>query len=172
MKYFTLLLLTNLLPANLLQAQDGWTPEAVIEYKNITQVEVSPEGKYIAYTVREASIEGENSAFVSQIWLAAADASFDVQYSFGNKSSYSPQFSPDGNSLAFLSDRSGEKPQLYMMRVAGGEAKQITDEKTGVSSFKWSPKGDFIAFVRSDADSEEEEKEKREKRKEKCYHRR
>ncbi len=90
--------------------------------------------------------QGEKSEYNSQIWVAAADGSFDVQYTRGEKSSTAPQFSPDGKQIAFLSNRAGDKNQVFVVRVMGGEAEQITDAKTGVASFKWSPDGTRICL--------------------------
>jgi len=144
-------------------AQNAWTPEKIMQYKNITSTNISPDGKYIAYVVRVPLMEGEKSEFNSQIWVAATDGSFDNQYTRGDKSSSSPQFSPDGKQLAFLSNRVGDKNQVFIMRLMGGEPEQITDTKTGVSSFKWSPNGMKIAYTMKDADTKEEEKMKKEK---------
>lgn len=147
-----------------LYSQEEWTAEKILEYKNITGTAISPNEKHVAYVVREAVTEGEKSEYNSQIWVAAADGSSDVQYTHGEKSSSSPQFSPDGSQIAFLSGRSGDKTQLFIMRVLGGEARQITNEKSDVSAFAWSPQGRHIAFLMKDAETEEEEKRKKEKR--------
>jgi len=111
-----------------------------MQYKNITETNISPDGKFIAYVVNIPLMEGEKSEYNSQIWVAAADGSFNIQYSRGQKSSSSPRFSPDGNQIAFLSTRSGDKNQVYIMRIMGGEPEQITDTKSGVSSLV-QPKG-------------------------------
>src|SRR5262249_16523934 len=68
-----------------------------------------------------------------------------------------PQWSPDGRWIAFTSTRSG-KSNLYRIRVGGGESEQLTDVKSGVGSFFWSPDGKSIAFVMLDPPGEEEEK--------------
>jgi dipeptidyl aminopeptidase/acylaminoacyl peptidase len=47
---------------------------------------------------------------------------------------------------------------LYVIRLDGGEAEQITDVKSGVNNFVWAPDGQRIAFVMRDAASDEEEK--------------
>lgn len=140
-----------------------WTPEFSMNFKGISNTKLSPDGKYAAYVVRTPVMEGEKSEYNQQIWVAATDGSIDVQYTRGEESSFAPAFSPDGKSLAFLSSRSG-KTQVWMMRLMGGEAEQVTDVKKGVNSFQWSPDGKHIAFLSTDPDTEEEEKQKKEKR--------
>jgi dipeptidyl aminopeptidase/acylaminoacyl peptidase len=150
-----------------LQAQDesalSWTPEQHMQFRSASQLHLSPDGKHAAYVVRTPVMEGEKSEYNSQIWVAALDGSFNYQYTRGEKSSTSPQFSPDGTQLAFLSDRN-EKNQVFVMRLMGGEPEQITHEEKGVSAFQWSPDGQSFAYTATDPDSEEEKKRKQEKR--------
>ena len=61
------------------------------------------------------------------------------QFTSGLTKDMSPKFSPNGLKLAFLSTRSQEKPQIFVMDVAGGEASQCTKSEKGVTSFEWSP---------------------------------
>lgn len=145
------------------QEQEEWTAAKILKYKNIDDTALSPDGKHVAYVVREAVTEGEKSEYNNQIWIAATNGSFNVQYTRGDKSAGSPKFSPDGSQIAFLSGRTGDKTQLYLIRLMGGEARKITDVKTGVGSFDWSPDGKHIAFLMKDPETEEEEKRKKEK---------
>ena len=139
------------------QQTRGWTPELAMKVKSIGTVRVSPDGQKVAYTVSNAVMTPEKSEYVTQIWLANSDGSNPLQLTFAEKSSDNPRWSPDGRFLAFTSGRSG-KNNLYVLRVIGGEAEQITDSKSGVGSFAWSPKGDRIAFLMKDAESDDEEK--------------
>lgn len=159
----TSLLIVLTLLAFTASSQNEWTAEKIMQYKNITETNISADGKYIAYVVRVPVMEGEKSEYNNQIWVAATDDAFNLQYTRGEKSSASPQFSPDGKQIAFLSNRQGDKNQIFLMRLMGGEPEQITDTKTGVSSFKWAPDGSRIAYLMKDPDSEEEEKSKKEK---------
>lgn len=163
MKNFTLTLITLVFLVPMSFGQGKWTPEKIMTYKNITDTHISSDGKYIAYVVRLPLMEGEKSEYNSQIWVAAADGSFDLQYTRGEKSSSNPQFSPNGTQLAFLSNREDNKNQVFVMRLMGGEPEQITNVKSGVSSFKWSPDGTRIAYLMKDPETKEEEKMKKEK---------
>lgn len=100
----------------------------------------------------------DKSEFVTQIWLANTDGSNSFQITFGEKSSTNPKWSPDGNWLAFTSNRKDNKNNLYLLRLSGGEAEPLTDVKTGVSNFDWSADGKWIAYTMTDKKSEDEEK--------------
>ena len=140
-----------------------WTPEFCMSFKSISGVTLSHDGKYTAYVVREPIMAGEKSEYLQNIWVAATDGTMNVQYTRQEKSSHSPAFSPDGQHLAFLSERNDET-QLYLMRLMGGEPEQITQEKNGIGAFQWSPDGSRIAFLKTDEKTEEEEKAEEEKR--------
>lgn len=158
----TLGLLLAILTMHAQEESMNWTPDFSMQFRSIGGTDLSPDGKYVAYTVREPIMEGEKSEYRTQIWVGATDGSMNIQYTRSEKSSTSPTFSPDGQHIAFLSGRSG-KTQVWIMRLMGGEPEQITSSKTGVSSFNWSPDGKTIAFTASDEASEEEKKAKKEK---------
>ena len=100
----------------------------------------------------------DKSEFVTQIWLATTDGKENFQLTFNDKSSTNPKWSPDGNWIAFTSNRKDNKNNLYLLRLSGGEAEPLTDVKTAVSNFEWSPDGHWIAFTMADAKTEDEEK--------------
>jgi len=58
----------------------------------------------------------------------------------------SPRWSPDGTSLAFISERE-DGEQIWLLPVHGGEAKRLTDISTGVEDLEWSPDGKKLVFV-------------------------
>ena len=141
-------------------ASDGpaaWNPELMIKVNTIPAVRPSPDGKRVAFTVTEPVMTDDRSEYVTQIHLGNSDGSGSMQITFADKSSTDPQWSPDGSSIAFLSNRSG-KNNIYLLRVGGGEAEQLTASKSAVSSFAWSPDGRSIAFAMRDPQSEAEEK--------------
>jgi Tol biopolymer transport system component len=123
----TLLLLAAILGFNMALAQNAtpptkWTPEAMIKYKRVLGTAISPDGKWVAYTVSEPLMDGEKSEYRTHIFLASADGKTDFQFTQGDKSCTNPKWSPDGKWLAFSSSRGGEKNNLWLIRPAGGEA--------------------------------------------------
>lgn len=140
-----------------------WSPEFSMAFDLPSQTVISHNGKYIAYVVRKALTEGEKSEYLNHIWLAATDGSFNFQYTQGDKSCTSPQFSPNGDFLSFTSSRD-DKSQIYLMRILGGEAEKISDAENGVVSYKWSADSKKIAYTMTDPETEEEKTEKEEKR--------
>ncbi len=139
-----------------------WSPALSMQYRAVGGVELSPDGSRVAYTVREAIMEGEKSEYLTHIWMAAVDGSFDIQYTHGELTSSNPQFSPNGEYLAFTSSRSGDN-QIWRMRVLGGEAEQVTKADPGVGTYQWSPDGTRFAYTMRDPDTEEEKEAKKEK---------
>lgn len=140
------------------QTNAEWTPELQLKLKTVGSPRVSPDGKRVVYTVNEAVMAPDKSEFITQIWLGTIATKQNVQLTFGDKSSTNPKWSPDGNWIAFTSNRKDNKNNIYVLNLNGGEAEPLTDVKTGVQDFVWSPDGRSIAFRMADAKTEEEEK--------------
>src|SRR5262245_42249142 len=122
----------------------------LINVKSLGGAQISPDGKYVAYTVSET--DWKQDAFVNHIWLAETVTGKTFQLTRGEKSAGNPQWSPDGQWLAFGSNRVGDKNQIFVIHPDGGEAMQLTRAENGVNNFAWSEDGKNIAFTTSDAD--------------------
>jgi dipeptidyl aminopeptidase/acylaminoacyl peptidase len=142
------------------QPKTYWQPEQTLKMKNISSVSVAPGGNKVAYAVREAVMNDERSEYVNQIYVANADGSGQVQLTRNDKNNTTPKWSPDGKWIAFTSNRDG-KSNLYLIEVAGGESEKLTDVKTGINDFHWSPNGAMIAYTITDAPSDADEKNKK-----------
>ena len=135
-----------------------WDPEFQLKFKAVGTPRVSPDGKKMVYTVNEAVMTADKSEFVTQIWMADLATKQNIQLTYSDKSSSNPKWSPDGNWIAFTSNRKDNRSNLYVLSTSGGEAEPLTDLKGGVNNFAWSPDGRSIAFTMTDAKTEEEEK--------------
>ena len=137
-------------------------PEDLYDLTWASEPRVSPDGKTVAYVV--ASIDREENAYRGAIWLAAVDGSSPPrQLTAGKKSDATPRWSPDGTQLAFTSNRDGDKKQLYVLPLEGGEPTCLTELKEDVAQPVWSPDGTRLAFTSRVPDPayEEEDEKKR-----------
>jgi dipeptidyl aminopeptidase/acylaminoacyl peptidase len=121
------------------------TFDDMIRMDRVGEPQVSPDGKWVAYTVATPDMDANRSA--SNIWLASTEGGAPIQLTQSGHDS-SPVWSPDGKTIAFLSSRAGES-QVYLLSMEGGEAHPWTHLSTGADIVKWSPDGKTIAFTSS-----------------------
>jgi dipeptidyl aminopeptidase/acylaminoacyl peptidase len=121
------------------------TLDELLTIKSISGTQISPDGKWIAYTVGFGDFKQD--AFITQIWLAGADGGKGFQLTRGDKSATISRWSPDGRWLAFLSNRVEDKNQIFLIDPTGGEAQQMTRSETAIGNFAWSEDGKTIAYT-------------------------
>lgn len=139
-------------------ATDVLTAEDVVSLNMVTSVAVSPDGKRIAYVLRtpRQAMESPGNAR-NVIWMIDRKGGTPVRFTAPDASSSSPQWSPDGRWLAFMSTRPGDDAaQIYKMSPSGGEPERISEIDGGVKSFAWSPDGKAIAYLTKRAPTKEE----------------
>ncbi len=138
---------------------DCFSSDDLRRLSDIRSPVISPDGKFAAYVLRvfPEPLEGQKTK-QDDIWLVSLDGEREpVQFIFTGKREYFPRWSPDGDRLAFLSDREGKEAQLFTIRVDEGEAERISSLDGEVLSFCWSPDGESIAaVVRKPAKSKDE----------------
>ena len=122
----------------------AFTPAEVLDYQRAGDLHFSPDGKKLAFIVLSYPLDYKPRIRILDIVTGAA-----TEITPHGKSERAPQWSPDGKTLAFLSNRDGST-QVYMMPAAGGTAVLLTLAKNGVSSFHWSPDGRTIAYLAKD----------------------
>ena len=123
------------------------THETLWMMKRVGAPAVSPDGKWVVYSVLEPSYEADKA--VSDLWLAAADGQRPPRRITNTKAPEgSVAWSSDSSSIAFTTKReTDETEQVYILNLAeGGEARRLTNVSTGASNPKWRPDGKAILF--------------------------
>ena len=151
--------------ASMVQAQGRpMTIDDMMELKNVGGVSISPNGKQVVYSMsgwehpaaRDTS-RGDRHEMRSHVWLVATDGGEARQLTYGERGESNPQWSPDGRYISFVAARGAgtgddaPRAQLWLMRIDGGEAWQITTVRDGVSGYAWSPDASKIAFISVDS---------------------
>jgi dipeptidyl aminopeptidase/acylaminoacyl peptidase len=138
------------------------TVENSLAIKQAGAPQLSPDGKWVAYTISEW--DRKENTRVSHVWLASTSGGRSTKLTNGLKGESSPQWSPDGAYLAFLAERDKET-QIWILPVFGGESDKLTIEENDIQSYCWSPAGTQIAFVTRDVPQDKAEREKKKKEK-------
>jgi dipeptidyl aminopeptidase/acylaminoacyl peptidase len=141
-------------------------PEDLYQLRVPLDPAISPDGRWVAFAVK--SVAPGKDGYRSALWLAPTDALAPArQLTVGAKDDRSPRWSPDGRTIAFLSDRGavlqagggGDRPgkaeapeegsvQVWLLPFAdGGEARRLTELPRDVSDLCWSPEGGRLCLV-------------------------
>lgn len=136
-------------------------------------VAISPDGSRVVFSLGWGSKEGELP--VADLWAAATDGSSLRRLTSGESNDVSPVWSPDGSTLAFISDRAARGAKqgdegddqgagaLYVIAPDGGEAVRMTKPGFSVSTPKWSPDGRQLAVKMTDPETDEDRRRTKER---------
>lgn len=119
--------------------------EDLFRFHRVSDPQLSPDGKTVAYVVTDP-VKAANTTN-SDVWIVPADGrGVARQLTFSPKQDRHPRWSPDGKWIAFESNRGGTF-QIWVLPVAGGEARAVTTIATEATQPVWSPDGKTLAFV-------------------------
>ena len=121
------------------------TFDDLIKMHRIADPKISPDGKWVAYSVATPDMEANRNA--SNIWIVPEAGGTAIQLTQSGHDT-GPAWSPDSKTLAFISSRDGNS-QVYVLSMEGGESHAITHLSGGADLVKFSPDGTAIAFASS-----------------------
>ncbi len=123
--------------------------------RQVWEPEISPDGDWVAYTVETTDADKDVSQ--TDLWMTRWDGSRSLRLtSTSDADEYTPRFSPDGQYLAFMSDRDKDEVyQVWLLNRLGGEAEKLTSFPGGVKDLAWSPDGKRLALVVRDPDPDD-----------------
>src|SRR6267154_2214813 len=135
MRYVCLLLL---IAAPLAAQKRAITFEDFIALKTVSDPQLSPDGKWVAYTVSIPSLQDNRN--VSRVWVVKVATGKSRVLTGWPGSDRQPRWSPDGRTLAFISTREGGA-QVWLLPIAGGDARKVSSLPEGASDPLWMPDG-------------------------------
>src|SRR5436305_997709 len=153
-RLFLSLLLTFALPA-LAQAKHPFTFDDMMKLKRVGDPQVSPDGKWVIFSVVDVDLEANTKT--PHIWIVplasgAADASSARErILIADQDGDRPRWAPDGKRFAFLSTKEGGS-QVWVAEFDAARGRvanvhKLTDVATEASGELWSPDGKNILFT-------------------------
>lgn len=115
-----------------------------MDMESLSNPVISPDGKHIIFVRRW--VDKKNDRYTSNLWIVDALGQRIRELTQGNWNDSSPVWSPDGERIAFLSDRSGST-QIHVMWLDTKETAQLTYLTDSPGSLCWSPDGKKLAFT-------------------------
>jgi len=107
--------------------------------------QVSPDGKWLAYDVSTPDLAANKS--FSGIYVIPSAGGAPKLISDDKHQDNSPVWSPDGKTIAYVSNRDGGAHQIYLYDVAAGASRKVSDLAGGAGSVKWLPDGSGLLAV-------------------------
>lgn len=164
-----------LFPAALVAQPRGLDDADIMRLKSVGGVALSPDGGTVLYTIsawehpnaRGDTALGDRHERRSHVWRVPASGGTPRQLTYGERGESQPTWSPDGKTIAFVTARGAgtgddaPRAQIWLLPADGGEARQLTTARDGVSGYVWSPDGARIAFTTTDTLTREQEAKRR-----------
>ena len=134
------------------------TFEQVISLRSAFSPTISPDGKHVLFSVRTTN--WKDNSYDTEIWLSKnGEEPFQLTNTLDG-SSNNAQWSPDGQWISFVAKRD-EKSQIHVLRMAGGEAKAVTNLDKNVNGYEWAPDGKHFYLTLAEDESKEDKDRKK-----------
>jgi len=113
--------------------------------KDVNDPRISPDGAWVAYTVRTKDLENDRSE--TRLWMVSTSGGEALPMTAKGSSVWRPRWSPDGKYLTFMANSRGQGSQVFTLDLRGGERVQLTSVKQSVEGYEWSPDGKRLVLV-------------------------
>ncbi len=127
--------------SNITLQSDLMTPEALWAMGRIGTAQASPDGKHIIYQVGYYSVKQNKGHQV--IYIMDSDGKNNKMLTTSAKSETDAVWIKGGQKIAFLCDG-----QIWEMNPDGSGRKQLTNDKTGIDGFKFSPDEKYVILIK------------------------
>ena len=149
-------------------AKTPLTPAQTLQVRNLSELEFSPDGRQLVFTVREP-VKGASAQ--SHLWVLREPAGEPRQWTSSSKSETHPRWSPDGQQIAFLAgepkseaedkkerdkddarvvDRDEKRARVWVVDVKSHKVRQVTKEPWRVLEICWLPENGELVVKASD----------------------
>jgi dipeptidyl aminopeptidase/acylaminoacyl peptidase len=125
-------------------AAKGLTVEDMLAMQRVSDPQVSPDGKWVAFSVRDTDYDANKGRY--DVWLASIDGSSVTRLTTDEANDTDAKWSADGKWLYFTSTRSGSS-QVWRIKPTGGEAQQVTQVETDINGFRPLPDGRLVLAI-------------------------
>ncbi len=121
-------------------------PRDVFDLEYISDPQIAPDGDHIVYVRNAKDIMTDKN--VSNLWITRFSGDENHPLTTGNQNNSTPRWGPDGNKIAYISNKSGRN-QIYLRWMDSGAETQLTNFTESPQNIQWSPDGKWIAFSMS-----------------------
>ncbi len=126
-------------------AQNRMTPELLWDLKRVSNIQISPDGQQILYSVKTYDLKANTG--VNQLYLMPISGGTAKQITNFEGGKYNAQWRPDGKKIGFLKSGKGGL-NIHEINPDGSGLTQISFVRGGVNGFKYAPDGSKVLFIK------------------------